>query len=674
MKLIYTILFSLLLVYDVAGQFNNGRQATVGIKKFFTHESKSNQFAQTAGNNFRIMAGTCPPNIGFEEGTLVNWQCDTGHTEVSNKNEIIVSPSPSIADRHTLYARTAASDVDPYGLFPVNPPDGSGYALRLGNDIKGAQAERITYRLTVPANSPDFSFTYRYAVVFQDPGHVADEQPRFIARMLDLATNTYLPCASNEYIATAALPGFQTSSVDPSVKYKNWSSAFINLGAYSGKTLQLEFITADCTQGGHWGYAYVDVGDCDATAGAEYQCKINTATFTGPPGFQEYYWYDDNFGTMLGTGENLVLNPTPVIHNIHVVVVPFNGFGCSDTLHAEIYPILPIANAGPDSVVCPDKPITIGTKPDNRFTYAWGPPDYLSDTSVGMPVSTPPKPASYVVTVTSIESGCEAKDTVNLTMFQPIAVAVSPDQTICEGQSVAIQASGTAVLYAWSPSGGLNRSNIANPVAYPSVTTTYKVVGYDGHQCFTDTGIVKVTVNPKPRVKLGPDLTLPTGSTQSLKAETPDTNIVSWRWSPPDNLSCTDCPTPTAEVKRNITYRATIQNEFGCIAADSMNIKTFCAGSQVFIPNAFTPDGDGLNDVMMVRAKGISVVRSFRIFSRWGQLVFEKTNFPPNDPLYGWDGKIKSITGPAEVYVYTAEVVCENDLINTYKGNITLLR
>jgi gliding motility-associated-like protein len=105
-----------------------------------------------------------------------------------------------------------------------------------------------------------------------------------------------------------------------------------------------------------------------------------------------------------------------------------------------------------------------------------------------------------------------------------------------------------------------------------------------------------------------------------------------------------------------------------------MNIKPFCESTQVFIPNAFTPDGDGLNDVLMVRGKGIALVRSFRIFSRWGELVFEKTNFQPNDPAFGWDGKIRGVTGPAEVYVYMADVVCDNDLINTYKGNVTLLK
>ncbi len=89
-------------------------------------------------------------------------------------------------------------------------------------------------------------------------------------------------------------------------------------------------------------------------------------------------------------------------------------------------------------------------------------------------------------------------------------------------------------------------------------------------------------------------------------------------------------------------YYASVTNEFGCVGTDSMNIKTFCLNTQVFIPNAFSPDGDGVNDILMVRGKGIGQVRSFRIFSRWGELVFEKTNFQPNDPaLFGWDGRVK---------------------------------
>jgi gliding motility-associated-like protein len=293
---------------------------------------------------------------------------------------------------------------------------------------------------------------------------------------------------------------------------------------------------------------------------------------------------------------------------------------------------------------------------------------------VAQPVGTPPQPATYILTVTSTESGCIDKDTMNITVFQPIAISVSPDQTICEGESVSLQAAGSAVQYNWSPGNGLSRTNTTNPVATPKTTTTYQVVGFDGHQCFTDTALVKVVVNPKPRVDVGPDVVQAAGSTYAFAPKTQNGAAMRWQWAPANDLSCTGCSTPVAFVKKSITYRATVTNEYGCVATDSMNIKTFCLNTQVFIPNAFSPDGDGLNDVLMVRGKGIARVRSFRIFSRWGELVFEKTNFLPNDPAFGWDGKVRGVAGPAEVYVYIADVVCENDLINTYKGNVTVLK
>jgi gliding motility-associated-like protein len=675
MKGNFTLFVFVLLIHHVVnGQWsmvskrNSESLSNIGVSEL------NNQKQQTT--NHEQAAGACPANIDFEAGSFNNWQCYTGFTSVENgKNAITVTSSTPVTNRHTLYAKGAATVLDPYGLFPVNPPNGSGYAVMLGNAIKGAEAERITYQFTVPANAKDASITYRYAVVFEDPGHSPDEQPRFIARMLDVQTNTYLPCASNEYIATASLPGFETSPVTGSVKYKPWSSAFINLDAYAGKTLQLEFTTADCTQGGHWGYAYVDVGDCNVSASALYECNPNIATFTGPGGFQQYKWYDNNFSTVLGNGETLVLNPAPPKLNIiNVVVIPFNGFGCSDTLQAAIYPILPLANAGPDTITCPGRPLIIGAPAVNGFTYVWSPSKYLSDSLVAQPVGKPPGPAAYVVTVTSTESGCIDKDTVNIAVFQPIEVTVSPDQTICEGEKVNLQAAGAAVTYAWSPALGLNRANVANPVAAPKTTTTYQVVGFDGHQCFTDTGFIKVLVNPKPRVNVGPDVSMATGSTYSFNPSTQYGPIVSWQWAPVDDLSCTTCSTPVVAIKKNMTYRATVTNEFGCVGIDSMNIKTFCEQTQVFIPNAFTPDGDGVNDVLLVRGKGISRVRSFRVFSRWGELVFEKTNFQPNDPAFGWDGRIRGATGPSEVYVFIADVICENDLINTYKGNVTLLK
>ncbi|RYY11382.1 MAG: T9SS type B sorting domain-containing protein, partial [Chitinophagaceae bacterium] len=112
----------------------------------------------------------------------------------------------------------------------------------------------------------------------------------------------------------------------------------------------------------------------------------------------------------------------------------------------------------------------------------------------------------------------------------------------------------------------------------------------------------------------------------------------------------------------------------GCTARDTIGIKTFCENSQVFIANAFTPDNDGINDILLVQGKGIVQVKSFRVFNRWGEVVFEKTGFSPNDPSAGWDGRIKGTIGGPDVFVYTAEVICENGTTYTYKGNTSILK
>jgi len=137
-------------------------------------------------------SSACPENIDFEYGSFLNWKCFIGKVDsVGNTNVITVNPSPPTANRHTLYSRTLPSPLDAFGLFPTNPPDGSNFAVRLGNTNIGAQAERIQYAIHVPLNDSNFSIRYDYAVVFQDPGHTSWTQPRFNAKLFDSAANTF---------------------------------------------------------------------------------------------------------------------------------------------------------------------------------------------------------------------------------------------------------------------------------------------------------------------------------------------------------------------------------------------------------------------------------------------------------------------------------------------------
>jgi gliding motility-associated-like protein len=404
-------------------------------------------------------------------------------------------------------------------------------------------------------------------------------------------------------------------------------------------------------------------------------------TFTGGGSTAPYtFTYNINGGsnqTVTTTSGNTVSIAAPTntagtfTYNL-VSVQDASSTACSQLQPGNtVVTINPLPNvfAGNDRELCQGSSIQLNAI--GAAQYSWSPSTGLSCTSCSNPVANPTDTTQYIVQGTS-SFGCIAFDTIKIIVIKPFPMFHSPDDTVCLGSSVMLNANG-ANSYLWSPAAGLNRTDIATPTATPTVTTIYSVVGYDGHNCFSDTAFIKVTVGPIPKVDLGPDLNLATGDIITLNALTQNGPIIKWLWEPATYLSCTICPAPKATVHNNIVYYVTVTNQYGCQAKDNILISTFCKSAQVFIPNAFTPDGDGYNDILMVRGKGIHV-NYFRIFSRWGELVFEKTNFQPNDPQFGWDGKIRGILAPPDVFVYTAEVVCDNNVLYTLKGNTSLLK
>ena len=145
---------------------------------------------------------------------------------------------------------------------------------------------------------------------------------------------------------------------------------------------------------------------------------------------------------------------------------------------------------------------------------------------------------------------------------------------------------------------------------------------------------------------------------------------------PSDSLSCSDCPNPVFNANRQMTYIVYGTDQYGCTGSDDVTIRVFCDGASVTMPNAFTPNGDGNNDLFYVRGKGFSV-KSFSIYNRLGQVVFSKENFLPNDPQYGWDGTFggQAISDPAG-YVYVMEIVCynSNNQAEVIKGTVLMIK
>jgi gliding motility-associated-like protein len=280
----------------------------------------------------------CPDNLDFEKGDFTNWQCFTGSVSaLGNTNVISLSLSQPTAKRHEIIS--SATAVDPYGGFPQLCPFGGKYSVKLGNDSVGNQAEGLSYTLTIPSNIDTFTFTYFYAVVFENPGHSSYEQPRFFVSAYDVLTGIPIHCASFDYVASGGIPGFETSLTSADVLYKDWTPAALQFAGLGGRQVRLEFKTADCTLGGHFGYAYVDVstGCSNIIATAPFCVETNSLVLNGPYGFDKYVWFNDDYSKTLGNTQNITLNPPPITSGmLHVDVQPFPGYGCRDTFHVII--------------------------------------------------------------------------------------------------------------------------------------------------------------------------------------------------------------------------------------------------------------------------------------------------------------------------------------------------
>jgi gliding motility-associated-like protein len=344
--------------------------------------------------------------------------------------------------------------------------------------------------------------------------------------------------------------------------------------------------------------------------------------------------------------------------------------GCTDTATKKltIHP-LPLTNAGTDEWIC------LGTETQlhagGAETYQWETTGPISCQTCAKPTVWPEKATIYMVTGYN-QFGCSSKDSVLISVQQPFVLKVAAGDTVCQGETVRLNASG-ADAYSWYPSTGVQNPNTGNTIAVPQTTTTFRVVGKDNHNCFTDSAEVFIKVWPIPAVNAGADQTLVVGNSLQLKTNTsPD--VTSWQWFGAGTMSCATCSTTLANPKQTTNYKVVVKNDGGCSASDDVTVNVICNNGNLFVPNAFSPNGDGMNDKFYPGGTGINRIKSLRVFSRWGEVVFERVNFSANDASSGWDGKYKGELLAPDVYIWSCEVICENNELLTFKGDVTLLR
>jgi len=378
---------------------------------------------------------------------------------------------------------------------------------------------------------------------------------------------------------------------------------------------------------------------------------------------------------IFGNGNNSnIKNPTPQTYNtaglypIRLIVT--NPFGCADTVNttAEAYPY-PNVNASIDTFVCKGRGVNLNVTGAN--TYVWSPSTGLNCTTCSTPKANPDSAIRYYVTGKTIH-GCSAIDSVNVIVKYPFNMTASKGDTLCTGSSRRLFATG-AERYSWTPTLGLDNPSSASPVATPSTTTYYQVIGYDEKHCFADTSIVPIIVFGIPFVEAGPDRVINVGQSIEL-IPTISSDVIEAKWSPTGSLTRSSFPGVIVKPRSTTTYKVDVKNAGGCTATDELTVNVLCNGANLFIPNTFSPNGDGANDIFYPRGSGIFSIKSIKVFSRWGEVIYQKNNIKANDPSTGWDGKFKGAQLNPDVYVYIVEVSCDNNTILTFKGNVALIK
>lgn len=353
-------------------------------------------------------------------------------------------------------------------------------------------------------------------------------------------------------------------------------------------------------------------------------------------------------------------------------VVASNGV-CFDTVSITVTPNL-FSVAG-DTTYCAGGTSSISstTNLTQNLSYSWSPAAGLSCTDCPSPnvANAPVGVNNYEVTFTS--PGCTVVDTVTVEVLAFPNADAGADATLCEGESVTLGGTPeSGVSYLWvDQTTGDTISNVMNLDLTPTTSSTYELIADNG-QC-QSSGSVTVNVAGNFTLATNNDDEIDIGNSVNVTTTATQTGInpigqLSYVWTPPTGLSDPSSPDPVASPTETTTYTVTATSAAGCMQSASF---TIIVNTPYFnVPNAFTPNGDGRNDALKVlSADGANFdVITFKVFNRWGELVFNSTD------KNGWDGTVNGEELPQDTYIYQAVIRLPDGTQQEFRGEALLIR
>ncbi|HET7117821.1 MAG TPA: gliding motility-associated C-terminal domain-containing protein [Hanamia sp.] len=324
-------------------------------------------------------------------------------------------------------------------------------------------------------------------------------------------------------------------------------------------------------------------------------------------------------------------------------------------------------DAGNDITVCEGKGKNLDGS-TNGVSFSWSNSSGLSSSTILNPEASPSETTKYYLTAT--KGVCTRKDSVTVFVNPALVANAGGNITVCFGKTAQLNGSGGSE-YQWSPDTYLNDPQIPDPVVtQPPSTVTYNLEVTDKNGCTSlQPSQVTVTVTPPAQVFAGNDTSILIN--QSLQLNAIDVNNIgfsTYTWSPDIGLNNPSLQNPVALITKDIIYTVVASTPEGCEGMDSIFIKAF-QESNIFVPNAFTPNNDGLNDILKATPMGIKEFKYFVVYNRWGQKIFFTS-----DPGKGWDGTLQSQLQPSGIYVWESVGIDYSGKAIQRQGSVMLIR
>lgn len=319
-----------------------------------------------------------------------------------------------------------------------------------------------------------------------------------------------------------------------------------------------------------------------------------------------------------------------------------------------------------DTTICNKDEIQLHIESDG-LQYTWTPAESLNNAGIKNPKAFPDTTTRY--SVTARIGGCSTSRSFLVSTKPYPIVQAGGDTIICFNTPAFLHASTNGDEWSWLPAKGLSDVHLLNPVVRPDDETSYIFSAKFNDGCPKpgyDTLVV--TVRPRIIAYAGNDTVAVVGQPFQLSAS----GGTQYEWSPSFALSATDIPNPVAqfnEAADNIRYSIKVMNDLGCFEMAYLNIKVYATGPNVFVPTAFTPNQDGLNDVLRPVVVGMKKFEYFKVYNRWGQLVFGTSQEGK-----GWDGRVNGQVQSNNVYVWMVKAVDFNGHPYFRRGTVTLIR